>query len=157
MAAADYGRAPPCRSADAAAPDQIDDPEQHDRADEGPEQADRAEGIEAGDHAEKTAEEIAEERADDADDDVQEDALLRVGAHDDVRQPADDAADDQCDDQTKDFPFPEPAGHAPAAGDSRNARSCPAIASAIRGQDRKSVGEGQSGAVSEGHGGRRYN
>ena len=39
----------------------------------------------------------ADERADDADDDVEQYALLRVGAHDEAGQPADDAADHEPD------------------------------------------------------------
>src|SRR3546814_4859463 len=43
--------------------------------------------------------ETAEQRADDTNNDVEQDALLGVGAHDDAREPADDAPDDQCNDE----------------------------------------------------------
>ena len=46
-------------------------------------------------HAAAAEDERAEERADDADDDVEEDALLRVGAHHQAGEPADDAAEDR--------------------------------------------------------------
>ena len=48
----------------------------------------------------------AHERADDADQHVGDPAHLRVGLHDDARQPADHAADDQGDDQSPCFILP---------------------------------------------------
>ena len=94
--------------ADAAAADQIDDPQQHHGANKRPQQTDRAEGVETGTHTEKAAEEIAEKSPNDTDDDIQNDALLPIRAHDDAGQPADDAANNQSDDQAHGFSLPEP-------------------------------------------------
>src|SRR3546814_12773839 len=90
-------------SAHAAASEQVDDGKQHHRPDKGPEQADRAERTERRAHAEHPAQDVAQEGADDADHDVQDDALLRIGAHDDARQPAADAADNKRDDDVYEY------------------------------------------------------
>ena len=68
-------------SAHAAAPEQVDDGEQDDRADEGRHQRPPVEGVAAQmAAAQKTAEQpSAEDRAEATDDDVEEDALLRIG------------------------------------------------------------------------------
>lgn len=84
-----------------ATTEEVDDPEQHDRAKERDchrRDVDRT----AGDRRtadERCDQEARKKRADDADHDVEQDALLSVGAHDDACQPADDAADDEKNDK----------------------------------------------------------
>src|SRR5690606_18196788 len=83
-------------SAHAAAPEQVDDRQQDDRADQrGHQVADPATEVQSH-HRQQPA---AEEAADDADDDVEDDALLPIRAHEHARQPAGDTADDQHDDE----------------------------------------------------------
>src|SRR5690606_39533235 len=87
----------------ATAAHQIDDREQDDRTDESPQEAIGLEGAGLGAAHEHAVKKSALKSTHDADDDIEEDALLRVGAHDDARQPADDAADDKRDDDTHIF------------------------------------------------------
>src|SRR5687768_13192928 len=90
--------------ADGAAAEEVDDGEQNDRADKRGEKDAAVEGV-AHDRAlgadERPEQEAAEQRADDSDDDVEQDALLRIGAHHDAGEPADNATDDKCDDETQ--------------------------------------------------------
>src|SRR3546814_20652336 len=88
------------RSAYAAAPDQVDDAEQHDRADEGPEQANGAECGQGGARSEQAADPATDERPDHTDDDIEDDTLLRVRPHHKAGEPPDDPAYDDGNDDT---------------------------------------------------------
>src|SRR5690606_34776079 len=90
------------RSAHAAAPEQVDDRQQDDRADQGRDESPDAESATgAGRPADERRDQpAADQGADDADDDVEQDALLRVRLHDHAGEPADDAAHDQPNDET---------------------------------------------------------
>src|SRR3546814_12983185 len=81
------------RSAYAAAPDQVDDAEQHDRADEGPEQANGAECGQGGARSEQAADPVTDERPDHTDDDIEDDTLLRVRPHHKAGEPPDDRSE----------------------------------------------------------------
>src|SRR5882672_2395854 len=88
------------RLASAAAPYQVDDREQDDRAEERDQQAAEAEvTLVDGPGAEQRCQQPAAEHcADDADDDVEKNALLRIGAHEKAREPAHQATDHEPDD-----------------------------------------------------------
>ncbi|CDO35700.1 hypothetical protein SPHV1_2270046 [Novosphingobium sp. KN65.2] len=76
--------------------DEVDDAEQDHRADEGDEQADDRELLDAADDPELVGNEIADDRTDTADHDVPENAHRGIAVHDLAGQPAGNTANDQC-------------------------------------------------------------
>ena len=80
-----------------AAPNQVDDGEQDDRADERDQDGGEVERAAVDRRA--AEQEAADQRADDADDDIQDRTLLRVRSHDHAREPTDQRADQQPNDQ----------------------------------------------------------
>src|SRR6478609_4346429 len=84
--------------AHASALDEVDDRQQHYRADDGDDETAEIERLNgAADADQRSDHGIAENGADDADDDIPEDAHRGIASHHHARQPAGDAADDDCD------------------------------------------------------------
>src|SRR5690349_10693838 len=83
--------------ANPSALDEVDDAEQHDRADDGDDEAAQVERLNrTADADQRRNHGVTDDRPDDADDDVPEDAHRAIASHDHARQPAGDATDDNC-------------------------------------------------------------
>src|SRR5688500_12037122 len=131
------------RLAHGAAAEEMDHGQQQHCADESCEQRAAVEAVathQGAVRAEEAAEqEAAEQRTDDADDDVEKDTLLGIGAHDDARQPADDAPDDKRQNETHDK-YSRPVSVSDRCG-SQTRRLTATIGSAA-GPKRKGAGRG---------------